>query len=104
MLAARSPRTGTSSHRLRADFPITATVFPSPSPEEPSGLYELAQVRGRLAQRLRALGEGLYELPEDLGDVAPVLFHAYVTEGVAAIENSSRSLTSSSDAQYASSS
>jgi hypothetical protein len=31
---------------------------------------ELVEVRGRLAQRLYALGDGLYELPEDLGDVA----------------------------------
>ena len=31
---------------------MTATVFPSPLREETSGLCELAEVRGRLAQRL----------------------------------------------------
>jgi hypothetical protein len=38
-------------------------------------VYELAEVRGRLAQRLYERGDGLYELPEALGDVAPVLFN-----------------------------
>jgi hypothetical protein len=37
-------------------------------------MYELGEVRGRLAQRLYASGDGLCELPEALGDVAPVLF------------------------------
>jgi hypothetical protein len=37
-------------------------------------MYELAQVRGRLAQLLYARGDGLYELPEDLCEVAQVLF------------------------------
>jgi hypothetical protein len=36
-------------------------------------VYELAEVRGRLAQRLYELGDGLYELPEALRDVARVL-------------------------------
>ena len=36
-------------------------------------MYELAEVRGRLAQRLYELGDGLYELPEALRDVARVL-------------------------------
>jgi hypothetical protein len=53
---------------------MTATVFPSPSREETSGLCELAEVRERLAQCLYEPGDGLYELPGDLREVTPVLF------------------------------
>jgi hypothetical protein len=55
--------------------PITATVFPRPRRKDLSGLYARAEVRGRLAQRLYTRGDGLYELPEDLDDIAPVLFN-----------------------------
>jgi hypothetical protein len=57
-----------------------ATAFPRPSPEGPSDLYELAEFRGRLAQRLYERGDALYALPEDRSDVAPLLFHATSVE------------------------
>jgi hypothetical protein len=60
------------SYRLATDSPVTATVFPRPSREEPSGLCELAPRLSSLVPLLRERTHGLGERAQALYERAAV--------------------------------